>query len=305
MVRYYLKKVWKKRAKKSLQIADIHKKIGLVFKAAYRKPRKYIEGLKKLRCRTRGWAEARANRIASTAVRRAYAYNYTPHGLIPTEYPKKDVGVCVENTLLDKLKKYITESGLHVHPQYQWLCATPDAYHKKLNMYIEIKYNRSCKTFKKIIAYNYHQLQFQMFCTMKKHMILLIYDGSLTAAILERDEHFINHCLVRLRHSIFPLLERKDHKCEAPCQFIQGLMPLPTCAPNISKMLKRSYKFKLVKLRYIFPNLSLEKENSLLTLLRTSIRAYEVAARKKDTLPHISRKLHKKCVLYKRCCHST
>jgi len=276
MVSYYLKKVWKTQTKTQISMIAAHRNISNAFKKLYNETPEKLKSYQNLKARTPEWGNQRSFRIASTVVRKAYSYNYMPSGIINIEYSSRDIGIYVENTITKFLSKYIENTGLFVHHTYQWLCATPDGFHSTMKIPIEIKYNKSRRMLRKIIAKNYHQLQFQMFCTYKNKILLIVYDGDIKTVIIKRDNHFINRCLFRLRNSIIKIMEIYDHKCKLPCKFVTDLIKLPAQAvQQASSIVKRNYDYKEVKLRYVFRGLSLEDENNLLVKLRYSTNAYE------------------------------
>lgn len=276
MVSYYLKKIWKKKDASSWLKKVAHELISRKFRLLFCLPPQKLQRLQLLKCRTTSWAQERSFRIASTVVRRACSLNYRPSGNIISIYPKNDVGLCVENTITTFFKNHLRITGLHVHPDYQWLCTTPDGHHLAWDIPIEIKYNKSCVVIKKVIARNYHQLQFQMFCTGKRKLLMLVYDGTLTAITIDRDDHFIRHCLYKLRISITDILSSYKHSCRRDCKFVSDLIKLPHKKANKSAYrIQRKYAYKIINLNYAFPGTTIAKHNSLLAHLRSSIWQYE------------------------------
>lgn len=279
MVRYYLKRVWKKKGPLSWKKKVAHEKVAREFRSKFSRSKRELVGYRSLKCRTIEWAIQRSFRIASTVVRRACSCNYMPTNEIITTYSQKDVGLCVENDIVEFFHKHMRPSGLHVHYECQWLCTTPDAHHIRLDIPVEIKYNRSKASIQKVIAKNYHQLQFQMFCTYKRQLLMIVYDGSLTCALIDRDDHFIKHCLYKLRVSIVNIISHNEHPCGNSCSFVDNLIPLPYAKPNKSSFrTKRKYAYNIVKLEHIFPHTTLAAKNSLLARMRASIGKYEAVS---------------------------
>jgi hypothetical protein len=244
-----------------------------------------LEKLKNFSARTMEWVKARKNRIPSSIVRRACSMTPSFLNYYSMDIPQWNIGLLIEKIIVDKLGIYLSHTGMHIPFEYQWLIATPDAYHVNLKIPVEIKCNMNGTELRKIISKNYHQLQMQMFCTKKRKILLIIYDSLLTTVLIRRNNNFINKCLVKLRQSLInEVLGIKD-TCEPICSIIKDNFPIPfdnftERKKSLIMSSKRSYNYKVVKPRFVFPHFDKVQESSLLTILASCVHTKKTRAQR-------------------------
>lgn len=235
--------------------------------------------MKKICAGTDQWCEERKIRISASIVRRAMSMTNNYLNYIKGK-PQTHIGVSIEMTIIENLPSYLFRTGIWVREDHQWLMATPDGFHKSLNIPVEVKYNWKGTPLKQVMKKHYPQLQLQMFCTNKQQLLLIVYDGMLSTTIVQRDESYINKLLYRLRIALQNGILNAPHNCGPVCKTLQQLLPLSLDKLSHKKRniilnsRRRNYTYRTHNLMHLFPQFNTAKYNSLLSLLRAKLKSY-------------------------------
>lgn len=183
-----------------------------------------------------------------------------------------DIGVLVEKTLVESLKKHLKPGLFVIHPQYQWLCASLDGYYDPLDIPLEVKYNIAKKPLENVIAKHYHQLQYIMYCCEKENILLLVFDDKeIIPLIVDIDWHFIHMTLLKLRVAFIEHMFKEQNYCHKKCDYPYKLVPLPI-EDKPPRRVKRSYSYKRCRFEDIFVNHK-RNHNSIVRNLRRVVKS--------------------------------
>ena len=242
----------------------------------YARSQESLDEIAKHKAGSDEWAEARLWRITASLARRSTSttsklYKYAIFK------PCDHIGQKVERAIVNALYRYIGRARMIIRHDSQWIAATPDGFHRCMKIPVEIKYSARPIEIKKVIAKNYHQLQIQMYCTDKPQALLILYDGQLTHAIVERDQNFINKCLYYSRISLEKSMLMARHGCGNNCYLLKKHMPIPFDSASDKKKAiilnsKRKNKYTIIHLEKVYPQLRKKVLNKLYAKLLETVQ---------------------------------
>lgn len=163
-------------------------------------PRSCLLRLKRLKQRTQQWENERRVRIPSSLVQRAVSCTDSYLDYYGGSFCENDIGHLIEAKIIEAISSEATQTGLIVHPNFQWLRCSPNGFRKSDSIPIEVKTTQSVRPIRDVIITNYHQLQFELFCCQTDKIILIYYSNQqLKFAFVYRDDLFISKCLSKLK----------------------------------------------------------------------------------------------------------
>lgn len=220
----------------------------------YRVDYSVLEKLKLIKPFSEEWTQQRSKRIPSSLIRRAVSMNDVFLDYYNTEEYQNQIGNQVEQLVLNSAKSDIERTGMYVNNNTQWISATPDAWHLSFQVPVEIKTSKKSCPIVEIVRKNYHQIQFEMFCTHKKKLLLIyVADKKIQFALVELDQPFVDSCLSRLKETF--IVHFFSRKCRyssyenylSAIKTIAEIQKLPDlkdyCSPIKKKIILKTLRF--------------------------------------------------------------
>lgn len=213
------------------------------------------------------------------------------------DFSDETIGLKVEREILKHFIDDVASTGIHVSSELQWISSTPDGWHHLHQIPIEIKTTLKPMPPDKIIRKYYHQIQFEMFCSQKKRLLLIhAMCHDVQYFLVHFDEQFVTACISRLKIAFIEHFFRekvyrvRKGDYEKAMDSIVSLREIPKPEPT-SSIIKKNLCFELLNWRHAFPNAT---QTTYSNFLRSMSSLWSKATAKKPifrstVITHIAR----------------